>query len=92
VVAQRRRHGLRDHFVPEELIGLLLATVKLQRDVAASFPERLRALVDSLGFGYSNIRKHSVVQFQQCFELSPSLAAPNSKCNPIRQEKHSRAT
>ncbi len=81
-----------ERYRPRILIGLLLATVKLQRDVAASFPERLRALVDSLGFGYSNIRKHSVVQFQQCFELSPSLAAPNSKCNPIRQEKHSRAT
>ncbi len=24
-------------------------------------------------FGYSNICKHSVVQFQQCFALSPSL-------------------
>jgi hypothetical protein len=47
-------------------------------DVETSFPERLLALLDSLGFGYSNICKHSVVQFQQCFALSPSLAAPDS--------------
>jgi hypothetical protein len=31
--------------------------------ILASFPGWLLALLDSLGFGYSNIRKHSVIQF-----------------------------
>jgi hypothetical protein len=56
-----------------------------------SFPERLPALLDSLGFGYSNIRKQSVVQFKECFALSASLVAPDCERNPISERRHSRA-
>jgi hypothetical protein len=62
------------------------------RDDTSPNAERLLALLDSLRFGYSNIRKYSVVQFQQCFALSPSLPAPDCEFDPVSQQKSSRAT
>jgi hypothetical protein len=43
----------------------------------SSSPERFRTLLKGSGFGYSNIRKDSIVQFQQRIALSASLSVPN---------------
>jgi hypothetical protein len=57
----------------------------------SSFPKLLLSLVDGLRFGQANICKHSIVKFQQCFALPPSIAAPNCERNPVGHGKRPRA-